>query len=50
MNGKSRASFKHLKGSLEILILLRLRKAIINKQSKNEEVEKRAGIFAAINY
>ena len=26
------------------------RKAVISKQTKNEEVEKRAGIFAAINY
>lgn len=36
--------------SSEIPVLLRHRKSIINKQTKNEEVEKRAGTFAAINY
>lgn len=50
MNGNQRASVKNLGGSSEIPVLLRRRKAVISKQTKNEEVAKRAGIFAAGNY
>lgn len=50
MNGNQRASVKNLGGSSEIPVLLRRRKAVISKQTKNEEAAKRAGIFAAGNY
>lgn len=50
LNGTNRARFRNLKESSEVPVSLRHRKAVISKQTKNEEVEKRVGIFAAMNY